>query len=148
MPRSTRATNPFGRAESKPAGCEWGASRLLEGAGWLDEERRALGMRPLVDSTDEMAVLPCVDHEPTSGSADGNHASGLERYLTGYVGGQTSVLTMINYGLRERFAAATAAGEIALPAFSPRQRRHDPGLGRLRGVAPAGALGRLRRLRF
>jgi hypothetical protein len=114
--------NPFGRAENKAAGAEWGVSKLLEQAGWLGgadgEARKALGMKPVNEIADKIAVLPCVDHEPTSGSADGNHGTGLERYLTGYVGGDTSILTMINYGLRERYEAALAAGETVLPAFS------------------------------
>ena len=110
--------NPFGLASGKPEGCEWGASALLERDDWLNEERRDLGMVSALELTDQMAVLPCVDHEPTSGSADGNHATGLERYLTGYVGGDTSLFTMINYGLRDRAAQALEEGAIALPAFS------------------------------
>ncbi len=110
--------NPFGRAEGKGARTEWGASKLLEGEGYLNEERRTLGMKPMLELTDEIAVLPCVDHEPTSGSADGNHGTALERYLTGYVGGTTSLLTMINYGLRAREQEALAANEVVLPAFS------------------------------
>jgi len=110
--------NPFGRAEDKAAGAEWGASALLNQSDWLTEERRALGMRPMNELADQLAVLPCVDHEPTSGSADGNHGTGLERYLTGFVGGRTSVFTMLNYGLRARTQAALADGQIALPAFS------------------------------
>lgn len=110
--------NPFGRMEGKGAKTEWGASKLLEGDGWLNEDRRALGMKPMSELTDLLAVLPCVDHEPTSGSADGNHGTGLERFLTGYVGGTTSVLTMINYGLRQRQEQALQEGKVILPAFS------------------------------
>lgn len=110
--------NPFGRAEDKPEGCEWGASSLLSQSGWLNEERQALGMKSLLASSDEIAVLPCVDHEPTSGSADGNHGTGLERYLTGYVGGSTSIFTMINYGLRERTQQSLEDETIILPAFT------------------------------
>lgn len=110
--------NPFGRAENKGAKTEWGASKLLERAEWLNDNRRALGMLPMNELTDSIAVLPCVDHEPTSGSADGNHGTGLERYLTGYVGGGTSILTMINYGLRVRQQQAIEEQRILLPAFS------------------------------
>ena len=110
--------NPFGRADNKGANTEWGASKLLEGADWLNDDRRALGMAPMNELTDNIAVLPCEDHEPTSGSADGNHGTGLERYLTGYVGGGTSILTMINYGLRQRQQQAIEEQRILLPAFS------------------------------
>ncbi|MCH9680483.1 MAG: DUF1501 domain-containing protein, partial [Deltaproteobacteria bacterium] len=57
-----------------------------------------------------------VDHEPLAGSADGNHNTGLERFLTGYVGGDTGLFTMVNYGLRDVVAEAAAGGEIQLPA--------------------------------
>ena len=114
--------NPFGTSSKKPAGVEWGVSELLDGAGWLDgeegERRRALGMKPLSELSNEICVLPCVDHEPFSNRADGNHGTGLERWLTGYVGGSTSFLTYVNWGVRERVAEATARGEILLPAFS------------------------------
>jgi hypothetical protein len=61
-----------------------------------------------------MCVLPCVDHEPASGRADGNHGTGLERFLTGYVGGATSFLTLVNAGLKDR----PTNGQTLLPAFS------------------------------
>lgn len=110
--------NPFGLTEAKGAKTEWGASKLLEQSGWLNDERKALGLKPMTELTDLLAVLPCIDHEPTAGSADGNHGTGLERFLTGYVGGTTSVLTMINYGLRQRQEEALAEGKVILPAFS------------------------------
>lgn len=114
--------NPFGLADNSAPGTEWGVGKLLERASWLDgdagQERRALGMKRVTELTNQLAVLPCVDHEPTSARADGNHNTGLQRFNTGYVGGTTSFFTMINYGLRARFEEAQAAGEIALPAFS------------------------------
>lgn len=113
--------NPFGLATGIASGAEWGVSRLLSNASFLDGDegtrRRELGMRPVPEVADRMTVVPCVDHEPTSAGADGNHGSGLERYWTGSVGGEASFFTLINYGLRERFTAATADGEVAIPAF-------------------------------
>ncbi len=114
--------NPFGLADSVAGGTEWGVGKLLERSGWLEGDngqlRRDLGMRPVPEITDQIAVIPCVDHEPMAARADGNHQTGLERFNTGYVGGGTSFFTMINYGLRQRFEDAREQGEIALPAFS------------------------------
>ena len=45
-------------------------------------------MRPLTEISNRITVVPCVDHEPTSAGADGNHGSGLERYWYGSVGQQ------------------------------------------------------------
>ncbi|HSP81376.1 MAG TPA: DUF1501 domain-containing protein [Myxococcaceae bacterium] len=114
--------NPFGRSDRRAAGTEWGVSKLLERASWLEGEegqaRAELGMKPVVDFTNEICVLPCVDHEPFSARADGNHGTGLERFLTGFVGGSTGFLTLVNYGMRHRVADAAAAGVTLLPAFS------------------------------
>jgi hypothetical protein len=109
--------NPFGLARNVPNGVEWGPSRLLESAPWLDDTTRGLGMKPVVNITDEMAVLTTVDHEPFSGSADGNHGTGLERYLTGTVGGENSLFTMLHYGIRDQITAAATEGRIKLPPF-------------------------------
>lgn len=108
--------NPFGLA-STPEGVEWGPSRLLEGASWLNEDLRMQGMLPANEITNHMAVLPCVDHEPLSSRADGNHQTGLERYYTGYAGGDTAFFTMINYGLRDLVATGGNATSTVLPAF-------------------------------
>ena len=110
--------NPFGLSQSKGKKTEWGVSALFDSQGWLSEERKQLGLLPMAQLTDAIAVLPCVDHEPTSGSADGNHSTGLERYLTGYVGGGTSILSMINWGLKERTQRALDEQRVILPAFS------------------------------
>jgi hypothetical protein len=114
--------NPFGRSDQRASGTEWGASKLLERASWLEGEegktRAGLGMKPVAKFTNELCVLPCVDHEPFSARADGGHGTGLERFLTGYVGGATGFLTLVNYGVRQRVADAAAAGNILLPAFS------------------------------
>ncbi len=113
--------NPFGLSDKRPAGVQWGVGKLLERAGWLEGDGgaplREAGLKPLHELAGDIAVLPCVDHEPLAGSADGNHGTGLERYLTGYVGGATGFFTMINYGVRERVAAAAAEGVTLLPAF-------------------------------
>ena len=113
--------NPFGLARGVAAGTEWGPSRLLEESSWLEgdmgQELSALGMRKVPAFADEITVLATVDHEPFAGNADGNHGTGLERYLTGYVGGDNSVFTMLHYGVRERIAQAAAQGEILLPPF-------------------------------
>jgi len=113
--------NPFGKATGLAQGTEWGVSKLLQPTPWLDGDdgarRRTLGMRPLTEIANKIAVIPCVDHEPTSAGADGNHGSGLERYWYGSVGGPAGFFTLINYGLRDRFAATTTSGEVAIPAF-------------------------------
>ncbi|MBA2662209.1 MAG: DUF1501 domain-containing protein [Bradymonadaceae bacterium] len=114
--------NPFGVADKVASGTEWGACKLLEQASWLEGDggrtRAALGMKPVTEISNQIAVLPCVDHEPLAARADGNHQTGLERYLTGYVSGATSFLTMINYGLRERYQLARAENRVVLPAFT------------------------------
>ena len=114
--------NPFGASGRTGSQTEWGASTLLESATWLGGEankpRTDLGMKPVNQLTDSICVFPCIDHEPFSGRADGNHGTGLERFLTGYVGGATSFLTYVNYGLRAKVAEAAAQGRTLLPAFS------------------------------
>jgi hypothetical protein len=113
--------NPFGVAKGLAAGTEWGVGNLLASTPFLDGDAgaplRALGMRPVTEFTNEIAVLPCVDHEPLAASADGNHTTGLERYYTGFVNGPVGFFTMINYGVRERVAMAAAEGKLLLPAF-------------------------------
>lgn len=113
--------NPFGLANAV-SGTQWGPSKLLESATWLDGDankpRRDAGMKKLTEFSNEVCLLPCVDHEPFAARADGNHGTGLERYLTGYVGGSTAFLTYVNYGLRQRQADALAQGKVLLPAFS------------------------------
>ncbi|MEN9577589.1 MAG: hypothetical protein RJA70_598 [Pseudomonadota bacterium] len=113
--------NPFGVASDVAAGTEWGPSKLLDGAPWLagdmGTQLKNLGMRKVTSFSNEIAVLATVDHEPFAGGADGNHGTGLERYLTGYVGGENSLFTMMHYGVRDRIAAAAAEGRIELPPF-------------------------------
>lgn len=114
--------NPFGVAKGLASGTEWGVSKLFEASPWLDDAmggqaRRDLGMKPVPSITNEMAVLATVDHEPTSGNADGNHGTGLERFLTGHVNGDNSIFTMLNYGLRADIEAAAAEGIVKLPPF-------------------------------
>ncbi|WNG24321.1 DUF1501 domain-containing protein [Cystobacter fuscus] len=114
--------NPFGRSDKRAAGTEWGVGKLLERASWLEGEpskaRRDLGMKPVAEFSNEICVLPCVDHEPFSARADGGHGTGLERFLTGYVGGATGFLSYVNYGVRARVAEEAAKGNTILPAFS------------------------------
>ncbi len=109
--------NPFGQASSVAEGTEWGVGSLLADDGWLTPELETEGLSSVTALTNDMAVLPCVDHEPLAGGADGNHATGLERFLTGYVGGETGLFTMINYGLRARYEAASESGDVILPAI-------------------------------
>lgn len=113
--------NPFGTASNVSSGTEWGVSKLLEASPWLNDEagqaRSQLGMKPVPSISNEIAVLATVDHEPESGNADGNHGTGLERFLTGYVNGDNSLFTMLNYGLRAKIEAATAMGDVQLPPF-------------------------------
>lgn len=114
--------NPYGLSSLRAPGTEWGPSTLLDSATWLQgapgTERANLGMRRLSEISNEIAVLPCVDHEPYAARADGNHGTALERFLTGYVGGPTSFLTFVNHGVRARVAAAAANRITLLPAFS------------------------------
>lgn len=132
--------NPFGRSDSRAPGTEWGVSKLLELASWLEgmenEARVELGMQRVNEFTNELCVLPCVDHEPFSARADGNHGTGLERYLTGFVGGTTSFLTLINYGLKEKVAQEAAAGRTVLPAFSLGEAGMALGAGIYAGYRP------------
>lgn len=130
--------NPWGLARSRPDATEWGPSDLLARSGYLDGEqgaaRRELGMRSVVDFSDEIAVLPCVDHEPTSGSADGNHNSGLQRFNTGYAGNGTGLFTMINYGLRDR--QPEDPDGVVLPAFVLGGSGMANGAGKFAGYRP------------
>jgi hypothetical protein len=118
--------NPFGSATGVASGTEWGPSALLGRDAWRVDDMLTLGMQSVPSICNDITVLPCIDHEPLSGSADGNHQTGLERYLTGFVNGPTGLFTMINYGLREKVAAAAAQGETILPAIS----MGDGGIGR------------------
>ncbi len=132
--------NPFGVSRIRALGTEWGASTLLESAKWLadrdGETRKKLGMMPVTSFTNSMCVLPCVDHEPASGRADGNHGSGLERFLTGYVGGATSFFSLLNYGLKDAVAQAAAGGKTLLPAFSLGDAGMATGAGIYAGYRP------------
>jgi hypothetical protein len=120
--------NPFGMADNVADGVEWGVGKLLQDAPFLEGEEgaplRERGIQSIPEIADDIAVLPCVDHEPFSARADGNHGTGLERFQKGYVGEGTSFFTMINYGLRERYREARENGEVPLPAFS----LGDPGM--------------------
>ncbi len=114
--------NPFGRAGGVPAGTEWGVGDLLKDAPFLDGDEGELlveaGMAPVHEFANEIAVIPCVDHEPLAQSADGGHSSALERFLTGYFGGDTSFFTMVNFGLKDKVDAALGNGQTLLPAIS------------------------------
>lgn len=122
--------NPFGTASNVASGTEWGVGRMLQQDAWLTEELSDLGLRSVTQFTNDMAVIPCVDHEPLSGSADGNHQTGLERFLTGYVGGDLGLFTMLNYGLRDVVAEAASMGDIRLPAVI----MGESGMGRGSGI--------------
>lgn len=131
--------NPFGKASGVASGTEWGVGRLLEGADWLGadaDDLSELGMRRVTEFTNEMMVLTTVDHEPAAGNADGNHGTGLERFLTGYPGGTTSFFTMIHYGLRERIAAAASEGRVELPPFVLGSTGMAQGYGAYAGFRP------------
>ncbi len=120
--------NPFGMADNVADGVEWGVGKLLQDAPFLEGEDgaplRDRGVQSIPEIADDIAVLPCVDHEPFSARADGNHGTGLERFQKGYVGEGTSFFTMINYGLRQQYQQARENGETPLPAFS----LGDPGM--------------------
>src|SRR5690606_4299355 len=63
-------------------------------------------------------------------------ASGLERYLTGYVNGQNGIFTMINYGLRERYQLAQMEGVTLLPAIIMGQAGMGRGTGEYAAYRP------------
>jgi hypothetical protein len=132
--------NPFGRSSSRAPGTEWGVSSLVESATWLEGPQgptlSEMGMQRVNEFSNEICVLPCVDHEPFSARADGNHGTGLERYLTGFVGGSTSFFTHINYGLREKVAQEAAQGNTLLPAFSLGEAGMALGAGIYAGYRP------------
>ena len=129
--------NPFGLASGVASGTEWGVGRMLDQNEWRTDELAGLGMKRVPEFTNEMAVIPCVDHEPLAGSADGNHATGLERFLTGEVGGQTGLFTMLNYGLRARTEAETAEGIVSLPAIIMGESGMGRGSGAYAAYRPA-----------
>ncbi len=132
--------NPFGTADNVAGGTEWGVAKLLANAPYLDgddgQQRRELGMKSVPEIANQIAVIPCVDHEPFAGRADGNHGTGLERFQKGYVGTGTSFFTMINYGLRQRYDDARTNGKIILPAFSLDDSGMAVGAGQYAGYRP------------
>ncbi len=138
--RTAAEYNPFGEADGAADGTEWGVGQILGDAPWLEgddgDALREMGMVPVPEMSDAMAVIPCVDHEPFAARADGNHGTGLERFHKGRVGTATSFFTMINYGLRERFEQARSEGEVALPAFSLGDSGMARGAGKYAGYRP------------
>ncbi len=117
--------NPFGVASGVPDGVQWGVSQLLSEAGYLTTDADQgdgstladLGMKSVVQMADQISVMPTVDHEPLAGRADGNHTTGLERYLTGYVNGEAGIFTRIARGLGEKYDQALKDGVLLLPPF-------------------------------
>ncbi len=134
--------NPFGQARNVPEGVQWGVGRLLEAAEYLQNEQQqdgaenAIQMLPANELADRITVMPTVDHEPLAGRADGNHETGLERYFTGYVGGDASFFTRIMMGLRERYDAALLDGQLLLPAFVLGSAGMARGLGKFAPYRP------------
>lgn len=127
-----------------PSGVEWGIGEHLGRNDWLSdtgmngnaEPPSALGLKSVGALAKQIGVLPCVDHEPLSGNADGNHQTGLERFMTGFVNGPTGIFTMINYGLRDRYDAAAAEGEILLPSIIMGQAGMGRGTGKYAAYRP------------
>jgi len=117
--------NPFGVAQGVPDGVQWGVSDLLTRAGYLTEVANqadgttlaGMGMQSVSALADQITVMPTVDHEPLAGRADGNHTTGLERYLTGYVNGEAGIFTRIMRGLSTRYDQALKDGVLLLPPF-------------------------------
>lgn len=110
--------NPFGLAPDVPSGVQWGVSDLLKNSPWLAEAGvTESGMQAVNTMADRITVMPTVDHEPLAGRADGNHETGLERYLTGFVNGDAGIFTRIQKGLQARYAAALAEEKLILPPF-------------------------------
>lgn len=109
--------NPFGLASGVPSGVAWGVSKLLERAPFATTGAMGNGLSPLHQLADRITVMPTVDHEPLAGGADGNHDTGLERYLTGYVNGEAGFFTRIQMGLKGTYDAVLKDGGLKLPAF-------------------------------
>jgi len=117
--------NPFGVAQGVPDGVQWGVSSLLSAASYLTADAgmgdgttlSSLGMRSVAQMADQITVMPTIDHEPLAGRADGNHTTGLERYLTGYVNGEAGIFTRIQRGLSARYEQALKDGVLLLPPF-------------------------------
>lgn len=116
--------NPFGTASGIPDGVQWGVSDLLSAAAYLGttvggqtSTLADLGMKSVVQLSDQITVMPTLDHEPLAGRADGNHTTGLERYLTGYVNGAAGLFTRIQRGLSARYNQALKDGVLLLPPF-------------------------------
>lgn len=128
--------NPWGEASGVASGTEWGVGDLLARSDWLNDELQGLGMQSVPALSNEIAVAPCVDHEPLAGSADGNHLTGLERFLTGFVNGPTGIFTMINYGLREQVQLAAEEGVTLLPAIIMAQAGMGRGSGEYAAYRP------------
>lgn len=129
------AYNPFGQASRTASGTQWGMSSLMEGPGeWLTEARSGMGLLPVEAFSNEIAVLACVDHEPDSPNADGNHQSGLERFLTGYPSGQNGIFSMLNYGLRVR--KPQGKNKVLLPGIIMGASGMGRGQGKLAAYRP------------
>jgi Protein of unknown function (DUF1501) len=132
------AFNPYGLASGVPSGVSWGVSKLLEAApfagGGMDGQGPVLA--PLHTLADRITVMPTVDHEPLAGGADGNHDTGLERYLTGYVNGDAGFLTRIQKGLAAQYAAALESGTLKLPSFVMGSAAMARGLGEFAAHRP------------
>jgi hypothetical protein len=129
--------NPWGLASGIASGTQWGVGRMLDQNTWRTDELAARGLQPVPAFANEIAVIPCVDHEPLSGSADGNHQTGLERFLTGHVGGDLGLFTMINHGLRERTELEQAQGVVKLPAIVMGESGMGRGAGAYGAYRPA-----------
>lgn len=122
--------NPFGVASGVADGTDWGVSKLLERATFLDDELLAdSGMKAVPKLANRITVMPTVDHEPLAGGADGNHETGLERYLTGFVNGEAGFFTRIQLGLKQRYADALTEGKLILPPFVMGSSSMGRGLG-------------------
>jgi hypothetical protein len=136
--------NPYGLAAGVPSGVSWGVSKLLEGAPWAGGTQNGNmngGMagpvlQPLHTLADKITVMPTVDHEPLAGGADGNHDTGLERYLTGYVNGDAGFFTRIQMGLGKQYDEALKSGGIKLPAFVMGSSAMARGLGEFAAHRP------------
>ena len=129
--------NPFGTASGVPSGVQWGVSKLLERATYLEEEALVdSGMRSANRLADRITVMPTVDHEPLAGGADGNHETGLERYLTGFVNGEAGFFTRIQMGLKQRYDDALTEGKLILPSFVMGSAAMARGLGQFAPYRP------------
>jgi len=104
----TEQHNPFGTTPALP-GTEW----ALGGACDTEDYDTSLGMvPPLSKITNDIAVVPCVDHMPGVSAVDVGHDTGVRRICTGAPDGAVGLLSMIG---KHHAAYANGFSRMAIP---------------------------------